>query len=231
MAFALTATIPAMAGPGITDTAELPFSPSASQELLIDPGRTDVIVERIELEVRQDLEAAAQLDEAEVQRLEAAMTSDAALGNADLSTSYLQTPFPSRSDLPISSPFGPRWGRFHMGVDIPLALGEPIYPIANGVVTAVFQGNHPGGGGYMVIVEHDIDGQIYESWYAHMQAGSVDVQEGDVVTLDTLVGAVGSTGNSTGPHLHLEVKNPDTISIDPLRWITTREEILPPAGY
>ncbi|GAA2174868.1 hypothetical protein GCM10009846_22470 [Agrococcus versicolor] len=232
MAFALTATIPAMAGPGITDTAELPFSSSASQEVLIDQGRTDVIVERFEFEVRQDLEAAAQLDEAEVQRLEAAQDSES-VDDVDggLSTSYLQTPFPSRSDLPISSPFGPRWGRFHMGVDIPLALGEPIYPIANGVITAVFQGNHPGGGGYMVIVEHNIDGQIYESWYAHMQAGSVDVQEGDVVTLDTLVGAVGSTGNSTGPHLHLEVKNPDDISIDPLRWITTREEILPPAGY
>lgn len=230
MAFALTATIPAVAGPGISDPTAVSFSPVGDQEVLIDEGRADVVVETYgQFEVQQDLEAAARLDETEVQLLEGSAAPGDPLD--DLSTAYLQTPFPSRSDLPISSPFGPRWGRFHMGVDIPLSLGEPIYPIANGIVTAVYQGDHPGGGGYMVIVEHNIDGQVYESWYAHMQAGSVTVQEGDVVTLDTQIGAVGSTGNSTGPHLHLEVKNPDDVSIDPLRWITTREEILPPAGY
>ncbi|SDR65071.1 Peptidase family M23 [Agrococcus carbonis] len=121
-----------------------------------------------------------------------------------LETDYVQTPFPQISQLPISSGFGYRPGGMHGGTDIPLPPGQEIRPIANGVVSAVWQGNNPGGGGYAVFVDHNINGQFVQSWYPHMQAGSIRVEVGQVVDVSTVVGQVGSTGRSTGPHLHLE---------------------------
>ncbi len=147
---------------------------------------------------------------------------------AQLETSYTQSPFPSLAEVPVSSGFGYRWGSFHGGVDLIPGAGTPVFPIANGVVVAVWQGNNPGGGGYEVIVEHNIDGQFFQSWYPHMQAGSILVEEGQVVDISTQLGAVGSTGRSTGAHLHLEIKNGDYISVDPLVWLATREQILEP---
>lgn len=147
---------------------------------------------------------------------------------AQLETSYTQSPFPSLAEVPVSSGFGYRWGSFHGGVDLIPGAGTPVYPIANGVVVATWQGNNPGGGGYEVIVEHNIDGQYFQSWYPHMQAGSIQVEPGQVVDITTQLGAVGSTGRSTGAHLHLEIKNGDYISVDPLVWLATREQILEP---
>lgn len=140
-----------------------------------------------------------------------------------LETDYVQTPFPQISQLPISSGFGYRPGGMHGGTDIPLPPGQEIRPIANGVVSAVWQGNNPGGGGYAVFVDHNINGQFVQSWYPHMQAGSIRVEVGQVVDVSTVVGQVGSTGRSTGPHLHLELKNSDYVSFDPLLWLQTRE--------
>ena len=140
-----------------------------------------------------------------------------------METDYVQTPFPQVTQLPISSGFGYRSGGFHGGTDIPLAPGQEIRPVANGVVSAVWQGDNPGGGGYAVFVDHNIDGQFVQSWYPHMQAGSIRVEVGQVVDISTVLGGVGSTGRSTGPHLHLEMKNSDYVSFDPLRWLQTRE--------
>lgn len=147
---------------------------------------------------------------------------------SQLETSYTQSPFPSLAEVPVSSGFGYRWGSFHGGVDLIPGAGTPVFPIANGVVIATWQGNNPGGGGYEVIVEHNIDGQYFQSWYPHMQAGSIQVEPGQVVDITTQLGAVGSTGRSTGAHLHLEIKNGDYISVDPLVWLATREQILEP---
>ncbi|WP_405216496.1 M23 family metallopeptidase [Agrococcus sp. Ld7] len=140
-----------------------------------------------------------------------------------LETDYVQTPFPQITQMPVSSGFGYRPGGFHGGTDIPLPPGQEIRPIANGVVSAVWQGNNPGGGGYAVFVDHNIDGRFVQSWYPHMQAGSIQVRVGQVVDISTVLGGVGSTGRSTGPHLHLELKNSDYVSFDPLLWLQTRE--------
>jgi len=142
---------------------------------------------------------------------------------AMLETDYVQTPFPEIAQLPVSSGFGYRPGGFHGGTDLPLPPGQEVRPIANGVVSAVWQGNNPGGGGYAVFVDHNIDGRFVQSWYPHMQAGSIRVEVGQVVDVSTVVGQVGSTGRVTGPHLHLEMKNSDYVSFDPLLWLQTRE--------
>lgn len=140
-----------------------------------------------------------------------------------LRTDFVQTPFPGLDQVPVSSGFGFRPGGFHGGVDVTPGLGTEIRPIANGVVSAVWQGNNPGGGGYAVFVDHNINGQFVQSWYPHMLPGSIQVEVGQVIDISTVVGQVGSSGRSTGPHLHLEMKNSDYVSFDPLLWLQTRE--------
>ncbi len=88
---------------------------------------------------------------------------------------------------------------FHTGVDLVASTGTPIKPIMKGKVRATNYdlfgyGNH-------VIVLHD---EGYESLYAHLS--KVEVTPGDEITNETKIGEVGSTGLSTGPHLHLEVR-------------------------
>ncbi len=140
-----------------------------------------------------------------------------------LETGFVQTPFPSMDQVPMSSGFGYRPGGFHGGSDFIPGVGTDIRPIANGVVSAVFHGNNPGGGGYSVFVDHNIDGQFVQSWYGHMLPGSITVEVGQVIDITTVVGQVGNSGRSTGPHLHLELKNSDYVSFDPVLWLQTRE--------
>lgn len=96
----------------------------------------------------------------------------------------------------ISSPFGEWGGEFHRGVDFAAAQGEPIYASKSGVVIkAEF---HPSWGN-VVAIEHE-DGNT--TLYAHQQEYQVKV--GDKVEQGQIIGYVGSTGNSTGSHLHFE---------------------------
>ena len=97
----------------------------------------------------------------------------------------------------ISSPFGTRGGEFHRGLDLAAPQGEPIYASKAGtVVKAEF---HPSWGNY-VAIEHE-DGTT--ALYAHQQEYQVKV--GDKVEQNQIIGYVGSTGNSTGSHLHFEL--------------------------
>lgn len=87
----------------------------------------------------------------------------------------------------------------HMGVDMRAPAGTPVYPLAPGVVSNV--GTDPMGGN-VVNVQHAGDVRTY---YAHLSTARV--QKGDKVTKDTILGAVGNTGNAshTFPHLHFQV--------------------------
>ena len=91
---------------------------------------------------------------------------------------------------------------FHTGVDIAAAGGTNIYSMANGVVASVGYGS--GYGNYIVIYHGEIDGVHYFSTYNHMMEPS-PLSEGEVVTSATVIGRVGSTGMSTGNHLHFEI--------------------------
>ena len=109
---------------------------------------------------------------------------------------------------PLADLFGPRGGRPHHGVDFPAPAGTAITAAGGGVVRLA--GWNTGGYGNLVVITHRLG---YESWYAHMQR--VDVRIGQNVGGGTVVGTVGSTGRSTGPHLHFEVRLQGT-PIDPL---------------
>jgi murein DD-endopeptidase MepM/ murein hydrolase activator NlpD len=87
----------------------------------------------------------------------------------------------------------------HLGIDIAGGLGDGVFASDGGVV--VFAGAATGGYGYMIMIDH---GTGYQTVYAHLS--SVRVRCGQSVSQGGYIGAIGSTGNSTGPHLHFEVR-------------------------
>jgi murein DD-endopeptidase MepM/ murein hydrolase activator NlpD len=109
---------------------------------------------------------------------------------------------------PIADTFGPRGNRFHTGVDFPAATGTPVSAAARGRVT--FAGRSVGGWGLLVIVDH---GGGVRTMYAHLSR--IHARVGQPVAGGQRLGRVGSTGLSTGPHLHFEVRLGGA-AVDPL---------------
>ncbi|GIH04407.1 hypothetical protein Rhe02_24740 [Rhizocola hellebori] len=112
----------------------------------------------------------------------------------------------------ISSCYGPRWGTMHAGIDFFTDENEPIVSVGKGTVVAA--GWVYSGYGISVVVDHG-DGIL--THYAHMNKTAVS--EGDEVGPGTLLGYEGSTGDSTGPHLHFEVHAGMWNQIDPAPWL------------
>ena len=115
----------------------------------------------------------------------------------------------------ISSPFGWRTisvagNRFHGGIDIAAPTGTPVRSARGGVVT---RAGWVGAYGFMVIVDH---GGGWETRYAHLSR--IDVTIGQRLAQGATVGLVGSTGASTGPHLHFEVRR-EGQALDPLAYL------------
>lgn len=110
----------------------------------------------------------------------------------------------------ISSYYGPRSGDNHSGLDIDGEMGDPVWAAKAGTVVAA---GYNGSYGNQVVLSH---GDGLQTRYAHMQ--SVMVSVGDEVEIGQQVGTEGSTGNSTGSHLHFEVII-DGSTIDPLLYI------------
>lgn len=100
----------------------------------------------------------------------------------------------------------------HTGVDIGAVTGTPILAAAPGVVAEVKW--QPGGGGNMTVVRHAGD---LSTVYAHQSR--VDVAVGQHVAGGQVIGAVGATGNTTGPHLHFEVKRGSGPAVDPAPYV------------
>ncbi len=112
----------------------------------------------------------------------------------------------------VTSGYGPRWGRIHQGIDIAGPVGTPIVAAAAGRV--VFSGWNDGGYGYMVDILHP-DGTITR--YAHNSA--LYVRAGEEVSQGQLIAAMGSTGYSTGPHLHFEIRPNGGAAVDPMIYL------------
>jgi len=110
----------------------------------------------------------------------------------------------------ITSTFGRRWSAFHEGIDIPAGRGIPIFAACNGrVATSKFMDNY----GNTVWIEHRDN--LYTR-YCH--ASKLMVKEGDIVKKGQLIAYVGSTGNSTGNHLHFEIRYGD-FPLNPLDFL------------
>jgi murein DD-endopeptidase MepM/ murein hydrolase activator NlpD len=99
---------------------------------------------------------------------------------------------------PVTSEYGPRWGRMHQGIDQGASTGTPIGASKGG--TVIYAG-WQGGYGNLVLIDHH-DGVV--TAYAHQSR--MAVSRGQSVSQGATIGYVGNTGNSTGPHLHFETR-------------------------
>jgi len=166
------------------------------------------------------------LDRAQQRRLEQAAEQQAAQRNVALADLASQAEDRAEqieenlwvlpvSNYDITATFGSGgslWSSDHTGLDFAAAYGSPVVSVARGVVT---EAAYAGAYGNRVIVTHP-DGT--ETWYCHMD--SFAVSEGESVEAGSQVGAVGMSGNTTGPHLHLEVRPSPDVPVDPYSVLT-----------
>ncbi len=137
-----------------------------------------------------------------------------------------QPPFKNRTTAPsttwiwptkgvFTSGYGWRWGRMHKGIDVANNVGTPIMAAKEGQVS--FAGWHDGGYGYLVEIAHP-DGS--RSLYAHNSR--ILVNKGEEVAQGQVISQMGSTGRSTGPHLHFEIHPPGKGAMNPLKVLPPR---------
>ena len=115
----------------------------------------------------------------------------------------------------LTSGYGRRWGRMHRGIDIAAPTGTPVFAAAPGVV--VYARWNSGGYGNLVDIRH-ADGSLTR--YGHNSR--IFVQEGQVVQQGQHISAMGSTGFSTGPHLHFEIHPPGRGAVNPMAFLPSR---------
>ena len=116
------------------------------------------------------------------------------------------------TDGVFTSGYGWRWGRMHKGIDVANNVGTPVRAVQDGVVA--FSGWDDGGYGYLVKITHQ-DGTM--TVYAHNS--SLLVREGQFVQQGQTISLMGSTGRSTGPHLHFEVRPAGRAAVNPLNFL------------
>lgn len=98
----------------------------------------------------------------------------------------------------VTSEYGYRWGRLHKGVDLAADRGDAVYSVCGGTVA---KAESAGSFGRLVEVVFNENITVY---YAHLD--SIDVTKGVQVARGQIIGRAGSSGNATGPHLHLEIR-------------------------
>lgn len=187
--------------------SELPGTVSA----LIDYNNMDRFIDDIKdiTTALNEFDGLAELSESEMVQFEDIRV------NLSNYLEYIPSLWPTESRY-IGSSFGMRWHpilkvlKEHTGLDLGGSYGDDIYAAGSGTVT--FAGWN-GGYGYMVKIDH---GDGIETYYGH--ASRLLVSKGDVVEKGQIIAYVGSTGVSTGPHLHFEVRI-ENVVVDPLPFI------------
>jgi murein DD-endopeptidase MepM/ murein hydrolase activator NlpD len=115
----------------------------------------------------------------------------------------------------VTSPYGPRWGRMHTGLDLNAPLGTPVVAAASGTVAYV---GPMDGYGILVILQHANGLQTY---YAHLTRPEAGLVVGDQVSRSSALGLSGCTGRCTGPHVHFETRI-NGMPRDPLPYMVGR---------
>ncbi|MDO5605483.1 MAG: DUF5930 domain-containing protein [Paracoccus sp. (in: a-proteobacteria)] len=133
-----------------------------------------------------------------------------------IASDKLPLAMPVQSSFRFTSSFGPRWGRAHQGIDLAGPVGTPILATGEGVVT--FAGWQRGYGN-LIKIEHALG---TETRYAHLN--KIRVQVGQKVSRGSLIGDMGNTGRSTGPHLHYEVRV-NGKAVNPMSFIKAAQNV------
>jgi murein DD-endopeptidase MepM/ murein hydrolase activator NlpD len=120
---------------------------------------------------------------------------------------------------PVTSPFGPRNGRLHAGIDIGSPHYQEVVAAADGEV--IYAGNTGGSFGKTVVLQH---GQGVRTVYAHLSI--IIARERETVRQGQAIGGVGDTGRATGPHLHFEIRK-NGVPVNPEGYLpTTIDELV-----
>ena len=116
----------------------------------------------------------------------------------------------SKSTAPVTQPTPPKQQRYraHMGIDYAAPIGTPVFSVANGKVAHI---GYSGAYGNLIVLEHPGN---YHTYYAHLSNFNVELEVGNEVRRGLEIGYVGSTGRSTGPHLHFELRK-NGVYVDP----------------
>ncbi|SDW30651.1 DUF5930 domain-containing protein [Paracoccus sanguinis] len=138
------------------------------------------------------------------------------VNNYRIAVSKLPLAMPVKSAFRFTSPFGKRWGRAHEGIDLAGPVGTPIYATGDGVV--IFAGWQRGYGN-VIKIKHAIG---TETRYGHLS--KIRVKAGQQVSRNSLIGDMGNTGRSTGPHLHYEVRV-DGKAVNPMSFIKAAQNV------
>jgi murein DD-endopeptidase MepM/ murein hydrolase activator NlpD len=188
------------------------------QQLIANQGQLSDAVNQKKVSLDK-LSAQEQAEAGEIDALQAQSAAVAAkIRAAQAASASSGTPSPAANpggliwpvNAPVTSPFGWRWGRLHEGIDLGAASGTPILAAAAG--TVIYAGWMDGYGNF-VIIDH---GGGIATAYGHQS--SIAVTDGQSVTQGQVIGYVGSTGHSTGPHLHFEVRVNGS-AVDPLGYL------------
>jgi murein DD-endopeptidase MepM/ murein hydrolase activator NlpD len=207
--------------PEFAPQTEAQTNPPASQQLAqVEPQASELIVEQLQdaSESRDEIVATAPLSSSAYDPLKnpaigrivspelpPLLGPDAYLPGGNMQfKGYI---WPSQGIL--TSGYGWRWGRMHRGIDIAGPIGTPIVAAAPGVVS--FAGWNSGGYGNLVEIEHP-DGSL--TLYAHNNR--ILVNKGQKVTQGQQISEMGSTGRSTGPHLHFEIHPSGSGAVNPM---------------
>ena len=189
----------------LTGISVVSSSSAADQrkEAVSRDSRRDALQDASSKELQQAAEEQAQQRNAELAKLAKSAEKQA----ARIALNAWQLPVASYR---LTAGFGDSsglWASTHTGLDFAAPTGTPIMSITNGTVTSV---GYEGSYGNQVIITTD-EGE--ELWYCHMNEFAASV--GDEVRGGDVIGYVGSTGNTTGPHLHLEVRPGAGDPVDP----------------
>jgi murein DD-endopeptidase MepM/ murein hydrolase activator NlpD len=196
----LTAQASALSG---TSTVASTSSLDERQAAVSRDSRRDALEDATSEKLQKAAEAQAQERNAELVKLAKSAEKQAAkialnLWHLPVASYHLTARFGESSGL---------WANMHTGLDFAAPTGTPVMSVTNGIVTSV---DYEGAYGNQVIVTTD-DGE--ELWYCHLNSFAVSV--GDTLRSGEVLGYVGSTGNTTGPHLHLEVRPGAGDPVDP----------------
>lgn len=149
-------------------------------------------------------------------RAQEVMVSLGKFDNYRIAVSKLPLAMPVKSAFRFSSHYGARWGRQHQGIDLAAPVGTPVFATGDGVV--VFAGWQRGYGN-LIKIKHELG---TETRYAHLS--KIRVKQGQKVSRNTLIGDIGNTGRSTGPHLHYEVRV-DGKAVNPMSFIKAAQNV------
>ena len=211
-----------MFGPGLADSA--PDTPDSKATVAIAEAATDALAERdavVSRDSRRDAQAQAEEKQRVAEAEEAAREREQELESLNIrATKQAAKIEANRWHLPVkgyrlTATFGlssSLWSTVHTGLDFAGPTGSPLLAVANGTITET---GWAGAYGNRTILTLE-DGT--EIWYCHQS--SVDVAVGQKVAGGEVIGKLGSTGNSTGPHLHFEVRPGGGSPVNPYSMLT-----------